>query len=94
MTGAQLDPRPARSSALVLDQPLAALHRADMQAAPEHVAALHVVGLAVVHEAQRDALVSQPGEGVPRVLDEEVDQLRVRPALPQAVMSERKSSEV
>jgi hypothetical protein len=45
------------------------------------VAAVDRVGLAVVHEPERDALIGQPAQGLSRVADQQFGEFGVGPAL-------------
>jgi hypothetical protein len=83
--GAQLDARSLRRVTVVGDQAPAAVERADVKPAPEHVPALDRVGLPVVHQAQPDPELTQPSEGLPGIGDEQVGEVWVGASFGDAV---------
>ena len=76
---AQLDPVALRGGAMLGHQPLAAVDRAQREPAPEALAPVDLVGLALVHEAEPQPLVAQPAHDAGRVPDEDARHRLVAP---------------
>jgi hypothetical protein len=69
---AHLDAGALRGGAVLGHEPLAAVDRAEHEAAPEAVAAVDLVGLALVHEPEAHAALAQPVHRRPGVVDEDL----------------------